>query len=439
MKKQIFILGAMLTATFALSSCNEKESLNPSEPEVCEGVPFEVSTVLTKTTNDGLSTNWAAEDAINLFHAVAGSTTYVSDGEFTVDKALTGKFSGTLASDLKEGTNYDWYANYPYYQYQKTPAGVSYSTGGYITVGGTSQTQEGNDSKAHLAGTACPLYGVVKNVSYDAQPSLTMNHLASVVAVKVTNTLEDALTVSSVSFSSTEDIVGTYYIDYSGDAPAYVKSGDNYVSKTAALSVTGGAAIAKNGSATFYIAIKPHTAASGSTLTLSVNGIEKTLTLDKDVTFTAGKIKTLNYSYDYVPAAGEVTIVKKISEISGTTTNGTVVSSMTMDDVITLSASSDGNTGKVYSNGADWRFYQNGSGKLTISAKEGYELKSATITFTNDKSGTFIYSDNVIESAKSVSLSGNSAVFSVGCLSSNTKNNGVIKISEISVTYVKSE
>ncbi len=309
MKHSAFTLGAMLAATFALSSCNE--SLSPLQPT--EGVPFEISTLLTKTSNDGLNTVWASGDAINLFHAEADATTYTSDGQFTVDDALAGVFSGTLASALDESKSYDWYANYPYSSYQKTPAGVSQSTGAYITVGGTSQTQAGNDSRAHLAGTACPLYGVAKNVASDVKPAIEMKQLASVVAVKVTNTLEDALTVSSVSFTSSEDIVGTYYIDYSGDAPAYKLRGESYVSKTATLTVTDGTAIAQNSSAVFYIALKPHTAASGSTLKISVNGVEKTLTLTKDVTFTAGHIKTLQYEYDQAPAdySGTYVILNK--------------------------------------------------------------------------------------------------------------------------------
>ncbi len=283
-----------MAATFALSSCDDSVAI---EQTPSKGIPFEISTLLTKTTNDGLATNWAASDAINLFHAEADSTSYTSDGQFTVDEALTGKFSGTLAKALEDGKSYDWYANYPYNSQITTPA----TTSGYnkwITVGGISQTQTGNDNKAHLAGTACPLYGVVKDVASDVKPAIAMKHLTSVVAVKVTNTLADDLTVSSVSFTSTEDIVGTYYVNYAGDSLSYTASGASYVSKTATLTVTGGEAIAQNASAVFYIAIKPHTAASGTTLKISVNGAEKTLTLSKAITFTAGSIKTLAYGYE---------------------------------------------------------------------------------------------------------------------------------------------
>ncbi len=298
MKHYFSSLQAVLFASLVLASCNSKEIASPDDESSNSGIPFEVSTVITKTTNDGLHTTWTKDDAINLFHAEAGATTYTSDGKFTVDEGLNGVFSGTLGKALEDGKSYDWYAFYPYSEYNKTPAGVSKDTFGYTTIGGTSQTQTGNDSRAHLAGSNCPLYGVRKDVASDVKPSFTMNQLTSVVAVNVTNTLSEALTVSSVSFTSTEDIVGTYYIDITGDAPAYTSSGNSYVSKTATLTVKDGTAIAQGETAKFYIAIKPHTVASGSTLTVSVNGIEKTLTLPSDVTFTAGHIKTVKYSYE---------------------------------------------------------------------------------------------------------------------------------------------
>jgi flagellar hook protein FlgE len=47
--------------------------------------------------------------------------------------------------------------------------------------------------------------------------------------------------------------------------------------------------------------VKPFTAAKDSKLCLSVNGYQKELTMPQDVTFTAGKIKTLNFKYDKAP------------------------------------------------------------------------------------------------------------------------------------------
>ena len=177
-------------------------------------------------------------------------------------------------------------------------SGISKDTFGYTTIGGTSQTQTGNGSRAHLAGESCPLYGIASNVASDKVPSISMNHLTSVIKVSVTNNSGEDLTVSSVSFTGTEDIVGTYFINFAASPVAYKSCGNAYVSSTASLTVSNGEAIANGSSADFYIALKPFTAKTGSTLKLAVNGYEKTLTLKNDITFTAGHIKPLNFNYD---------------------------------------------------------------------------------------------------------------------------------------------
>lgn len=284
-----------MSLALAFSSC-QKEPVE-TLPAVSEP-NFELfaQPVSTKTTNDGLDTKWYDGDAINVFHAAAGSTTYVNDGQFSLKDAGTGKFDGTV-NGLDADASYDWYAFYPYVSQIVTPANTSK---GWATVGGVTQIQSGNNSMTHLAGKACPLYGVAAGVASNETPSIVMNHLASVIKVNVTNTSGEDLTVSSVAFTGTEDIAGTYYINFAASPVTYTSSGTNYVSKTATLTVNGGEAVANGSSAAFYIALKPFTAKSGSTLKLSVNGYEKDITIPSDVTFTAGHIKTLGFDYNKV-------------------------------------------------------------------------------------------------------------------------------------------
>lgn len=301
MKKLSLFLGMALAASLSLTNCTEKIE-GPIAPATPAGIPFEISAdISTKTTNNELATQWAPGDAINLFHAEAGKTMYVSDGEFKLDATRVGVFTGNLTRELDASKSYDWYAIYPYNKNVTTPA----TNKGYVFLGqtstkGFSTIQERNDSKAHLCGTALPLYGVAKGVASDVKPAVTMNNLASVVAVRVKNTTTEPLLVKSVSFTSTEDIVGGYYINITGENVVYTGSGDKYVSTTASLTVNNGDAIAPNSEAAFYIPIKPHSVKTGSILKISVNGYEKPLTLHKDVTFTAGSIKTLAFNFDKV-------------------------------------------------------------------------------------------------------------------------------------------
>lgn len=322
-----------LAASLSLTNCTEKIE-GPIAPATPAGIPFEISAdISTKTTNEGLATQWATGDAINLFHAETGTAEYVSDNDFTLDANRDGVFTGNLSSALAPSKSYDWYAIYPYNQALETPANNA-TTAKYFYVGGRSDTpavQNGINSTSHLVERYAPLWGKAANVPSNEKPSMIMQHLASVVKVKVTNTTEKPLTVNSVAFTSTEPIVGQFYIDVTGTAVEYTTGTSLYNSSTASLTVNGATPLANGESAVYYIPIKPHTVASGSTLKISVNGYEKPLTLPKDVTFTAGSIKTLAFDFnkvvvDYVTVpwtedfSGDLSLYTLVSKTSTTKT-----------------------------------------------------------------------------------------------------------------------
>ena len=293
-------MGLMLAATFTLTNCAQ-EIDNPNDVPSA-GIPFEIvaTSAETKTVNDGLNTKWVAGDQINIFHAVAETNTYVSDGAFTVAEAdvATGRFTGTLSAALESDKVYDWYALYPYSEHVTTPGEHD---NGYTYIGHSKGlNQSGYDSMASLKESVCPLYGIATAVPEGTKPSMTMNHISSIVAINVTNATEEALTVTTASLTAEEDIVGSYFIDITKSPVVCTPSGANYVNNTATVNVSGGTELAQGESAILYLAIKPFTAATGKKLVVSVNGYSKELTMTKDVTFTAGKIKTLNFSYDKV-------------------------------------------------------------------------------------------------------------------------------------------
>lgn len=312
MRKQILTLGAICAAAFTLTNCN-KEIAEPKAP-VTEGTPFEIiaTTADTKTANDGLNTVWVAGDNLTVFHAVAGSTTYGSNDEFTYSGA-DNKFTGKLATGLDASKSYDWYALYPYNKLISDPTGKDekYTLIGKKNGPDAGDTQDGNDSKAHLIGRSCPMYATAKNIQAADVPAFTMKHLTSVVAVTVTNDNNDPLTVNSVSFSAPEGtlIFGSFYINFTenGDAVYTKHTNASYTSNTTNLTVTNGTPIAKGGKATFYLAIKPFAANTGDELKISVNGYEKTHKLTKNVEFKAGKIEAVNFKYDKPAPSGFAT------------------------------------------------------------------------------------------------------------------------------------
>ncbi len=315
MKKNFIALGATLAAIFTLTNCTEEIQTNlPQE----EGTPYTIiaNAADTKTVNDGLNTKWAAEDALTVFHAPAGTTTYSGNSQFTISDVENGAFTTSALQGTPTASN-DWYVLYPYNEDLTTPVS---STEGYTAVGsqsGKTQIQTGNDSKAHIGGANYPMWGVAKAVEGSDMPNVTMTHLSSLVEVVVKNTTEEDLKVETISLSADEYLIGTYYIDFTGETPVFTASsssyGTIYASKEAKLEVKDATPLANGESAKFYLAVKPFTAAVGSKLTLTVNGLPKEKDITADVTFAPGKIKTLNFTYDQAPepaiAAGKYLIV----------------------------------------------------------------------------------------------------------------------------------
>ncbi len=298
MKKNLIALGAMLAAIFTLTNCTEEIQTTPQE----EGTPYTIiaSTPETKTVNDGLNTKWKEGDQLNVFHAPTGTATYSANSLFTVTDVENGVFATEALQGTPTASN-DWYILYPYSDRITTPATTE---GGYSWVGwyvSSTPSQDGNNSMAHIAGKPFPMWGRADAQPGEGVPSITMNHLTSLIEVVVNNVTEKSLTVENISFTATENVIGQYYIDFSSATPKFKDGSD--VSNISKLNVTNGEAIpATTGTAKFYLAVKPFTAPNGGTLKLAVNGYEKPITLSQDFTFEAGKITTLNFRYDYVPA-----------------------------------------------------------------------------------------------------------------------------------------
>lgn len=293
--KKIFALGWMLVAALALTNCSKEETVAPAMEN-----DFVVYANLdaTRTVADGYSTSWADGDNLNIFHAVAGETTYVSDGEFKLTNVEAGTFEGTVTG-VEEGVSYDWYAYYPYDSHIQSPANTG---SGYIAIAAQSQAQAGNDNTTHTSGA--PLYGVVKGGSSSA-PEFSMKHLSSMIKVNVTNTLDEAISIKSILVETAgTKISGTYYVDITGDAPAYKSSGDNYTYSNVSLEVSGEEAINPETSAAFYLTVCPFEVEEGATETITVTVTDNSdevsvreYTIPAGKGFAPGKVTTLNFDF----------------------------------------------------------------------------------------------------------------------------------------------
>ena len=431
MKKFLLSLG-LVAMMLNLTNCAQYEDVNTS---VDVKGDFELYASISRTANDGLNTVWSADDALNVFHAVTDMTTYTNDGQFKLESGSADRFLGDLTGTLDVEEEYDWYVLYPYSSYVQTPANTDR---GYLPVGaeaGQAQTQNGNNSMAHLAGSNYPLAGVAKAVGAGTAPTVAMKNLTSVLEFEVTNTLSEAITVSEITFTAPVNITGTYYINFVDmENVEFTSSGDNYVAKSATLKVSNGTAIEAGASAKFYLAVKPFTAEAGSELTVKVsalvNGNElvysKTINVAAATTFSAGKIKPIAVKYNVeLPSAEEIIETIDFSK-QGYANAYEVASYAGQYCNITFSKGTNTNAPKYYTSGTAVRCY--GGNTITI-ASENLKIKKVVFTFGSDDGSNTITANTGSFATDTWTGSANSVKFTIGGSTGNRR------IQKIVITY----
>nr|MBE6191669.1 fibronectin type III domain-containing protein [Rikenellaceae bacterium] len=305
MMKKIFSLGLMLAA-LTLTNCSKDAVEEHVMPAGSADFEIFASTDEGRTANEGLKTVWKGGDQVNLFHSNSDGT-YFSNGAFTIaeEDVATNRFTGKTAYELGADSLYNWYMIYPYKSFIKDPANEEdpeNNIGGYFYIGSrsdSSQHQTEPDNMKHIAGTDVPLYGFVADVLGSEKPMLTMKHVTSVVEFNISNPTANDLTVTEIALTAPEAICGSFYPHFTADGQFSMTNHPTYTASTARLSITDGVVLAGE-SATFYMVVKPFALAADKELTIKVTAdagvCTKTIT-GKATTFTAGKIKTINFTY----------------------------------------------------------------------------------------------------------------------------------------------
>ena len=161
------------------------------------------------------------------------------------------------------------------------------------------------------------------------------------------------------------------------------------------------------------------------TVTISGEGVENVV-----VTITQAK-KVVSQPGDPVTVSVSMSdMAKKYSA----TTNGTQVGSLELATGVVMSVNTDGNNGKFYSNGAEWRLYQTNSPIVQITVPETNQLVSVKFTYTQSNGGTLVDASGAnVASDSVVSVSGSTAKFSVASTTGAT--NGQVKMTAVTVVY----
>lgn len=304
MKKIMLSLGLMLGA-LTLTNCSNEidENINTNT----DGVAFELTAAIdaNRTVANGFKTTWAANDAINLFHAVAGATTYTNNDSFAIaeEDLANGRFVGTLGGGGElTAEAYDWYAFYPYSSSYTTPAGTR-----YYKLWQQTQSVEAN-STAHVVGLNGPLYGVAENVAVGDPVKVQMHQLGTLLRVKVGNESGEDFIIESIKVAAANTyITGSFYVGFNKNGVSRCEmSGANYANQDVTLNVTGEYTIADGDDASdhcFYAAVAPFTAPEGGEiLTITVVTDKGTYETTKDIPagaeFKAGVVNTINVTVE---------------------------------------------------------------------------------------------------------------------------------------------
>ena len=306
--KRIFILCISLAMTaFAFNSCDypdwEPEPSTGGEggnnsglviPAVTDfSVIAQIAQTKSALTPEGQLV-WEDGDLINVFHNVSGESKMISDGVVFYDRSdeVANEFKGKLGEPLKKGYTYDWYMFYPC-----TADLTIVDNKAPVTIGSKatgSQYQNGYGNVAHLSGQYMPLYGNVTGVEEGKTPMAELSQLASIVELNIASCMPQTVKVTEIKLTAGEEIVGSFVIDFVKNTITPVEGA---ASKTAALTIRDAADIENGQTEKFYLIVKPFVATVKDGLYLSVNGMEKKLNLTEDLTFAAGKVTSIDYTY----------------------------------------------------------------------------------------------------------------------------------------------
>lgn len=308
MRRITILCMALAMSAFAFNNCaypdwepepstGDPDGDGKPTPELPAVTDFSVVASIAQTKSEVSEEGaivWAEGDLINVFHGVSGEAKLVSDGVVFYDKAseTPNEFKGKLGSGLKVGYTYDWYIFYPYNEEVTIVNNTAAVTIGSVHDG--AQTQSAYGDKTHVSGEGMPLYGTVMGVEEGKTPKAELQHLASILELKISSCMPQPVEITEVRVTAGEAIVGSFTVDFVKGTLTPVEGAS---SNTATLEVANATAIENGQTETFYLVLKPFTATVKDGLKISVNGSEKQIALAEDLVFAPGQTTSIDYTY----------------------------------------------------------------------------------------------------------------------------------------------
>lgn len=276
--KKLFTFISLSALVILFAGCDKEPQQNGEEDN--SNVSAKIGIAATCAEVAGESAAIGANAAATVFHAEAGGSSFVADGDFAY---ADGKFSGVLGKELAAEKKYDWYVLYP-------AANASSPAKAEISIA-AEQKQVGASSMAHIP--ALMTYaGNAKGVAASEMPSVTLAPVAAVITVNATNRSGNPIVVNKVTVTTESvDLAGDFVLNFVTSTPRF-SSTDKSV-KSVSVGIDGGLQIADGASAQFNMAVKPGNVSTGEKLTITLAAGESnfvtTASLPQDLVLEAGK------------------------------------------------------------------------------------------------------------------------------------------------------
>lgn len=313
MKKMIIYVCSASLALISLFSC-EKNAQMEQKADASAPAIYAYDASSKTTLGNDWSVSWDSSDALSVFNAAAGGSTYSDNCRFLISGTPSeGKFikdaSETSTSLVSGESSYDWYACSPWMQYGANPGG----TKGYA-INRTPQ-QPGYNSTVHITASDI-MAGTAFGVADGTAPSIALHHVGALMKFTVTNNTGEAAAITGLTLDATAGgsyITGSFTMNWGDSSTTPSLDASQMGSSkayTCALSVVKDngtdevidETIANGASVDLYMVVAPFTIPAGGKIKLTLSGSLGSIELEKTVggsgiTFAAGTYNTASLSY----------------------------------------------------------------------------------------------------------------------------------------------
>lgn len=135
--------------------------------------------------------------------------------------------------------------------------------------------------------------------------------------------------------------------------------------------------------------------------------------------------------------AADVTVSKSVHDLFPDDANGTQEAILFSDANLKISVNDDGNNGKIYGTGTEWRLYHTNNAVITVTATNA-TIKTIAFEFEVKKNGVLLFGESEMESGTAVNINAASAQFTVDG-GETGKTNGQVIVKGFTVVYTPGE